>query len=383
VKIHRLLIPLGAGLLLAGGTLVAFARGAALPPPPNVSETALLPGGYASAIHPDAAGQLWITEASSATVRRYDPVTRVFTLYTGLTNTVDAQLGPDGKLWWLDPPDRLVARMDTATRLVTTWPLSTSFSTALAFDSLNRAWVADFVSFGLYRLNPSTDEYCDVDLPDNGASETLVAHNGALWVGDEINGRLGRITPTTNNFTYWSLAFAGGFSDPLGFAFAPNGDVWWADAGLAKLGRLEPGANHLTLFTPPGTTTPIQVAYQFGKVWFTDLYSGTLGYVDSALAVGDGPHTVTPVSSTLAPACVTIGHGPTFTAGTSSGVASFSAVTFTTTVDARGTLYTLPHNGQPYPLAAVGTNVWVGDVGRSRLLRLDNTPRLYLPFAQR
>lgn len=384
MKLLRLVVPILAGLLLAGGTLVAFARGPAGPlPPPNASETDLLPGGFANAIHIDASGQLWISEVSSATVRRYNPATHAFTLFHGLTETVDAQIGPDGQLWWLDPPARKLARMDLGTRLVTTWPLSTSFSVALTFDSLGRAWIADFLSIGLYRLNPTTNEYCDVDLPDFGASETIVAQGGVLWVGDVYNSRIGRITPASNNFTYWSLAFAGGSPAPRGFTFGLNGEVWWADAGLRQLGRLEPAANRLTLFPVPGSAAPFQVAAQGSNVWFTAPFSHTLGFVDSATAAGGSPHVEAPTATTLAPDCVTIANGPSFTAGTSSGVAVFNPLVLTPTLTAQGSSYAAPVGGQPLGLAASGVDVWATDYGRDKLMLVDTTvAKLFLPLVR-
>ena len=382
MKLLRLIVPTLAGLLMVFGVVAAFAGSQpspASPPPPRASETNLLPSGFAQNIHADAAGKLWITEIDSGTVRHYDPATRAFTLYTGLTNTLDAQLGPDGKLWWIAQSTPALARMDLGSRLVTTWPLSTTFAQALTFDGNHRAWIADFISIGLYRLDPGGKEFCDVDLPDNGASQTIAEHNGALWVGDVHNGRIGRITPATNDFTYWSLAFAGGNPDPTSITFAPNGDVWWADAGLGKIGRLEPGANRLTLFGPPGLLEPQQVAYQGGKVWFTDPFTASLGFVDPAVATGSPPVVVIPVSTTLAPDCVPTAPGPSFTAGVSASVASFSPLVFTTTVDNEGTLYASPAGGEPWGLTATSFDVWATDVGRDKLMRIDTALHLYLP----
>ena len=248
---------------------------------------------------------------------------------------------------------------------------------------INRVWVADFISIGLYRLNPASNQLCDVDLPDNGASQTLAAHDGMLWLGDIHNQRLGYINPTTNDFTYWSLtALVSGTADPRSFTFAPNGDVWWADSGVGKLGRLEVGANRLRLYAPPGASTPRQVAYQGGRVWFTDPITRSFGFVDPSLAVGEPPVVVTPVTTTLAPDCATITPGPSFPASMSTGVAGFSALATSNSVDPEGTLYHVA-GGEPWGLAATSFVVWTTDTARDKLIRVDNTLRSFLPLLKR
>jgi len=385
MKIYRLIVPSLAGLLFALSTLVAFARTTpqpASPPPAKTSETNLLPGGFAEQIHADASGKLWITEVASDTIREFDPATNVFTLYTGLTSTWEAQVGPDGYLWWID--QSALGRMNLSTRLVTMYPLSDTFANALAFDSLNRVWVADFISIGLYRLNPSTNQLCDVDLPNNGASQTLVAHAGALWLGDVPNQRLGTINPATNDFTYWSLTalVSPTFAEPRSFTFAPNGDVWWADRGAGKLGRLEVGANRVRYYGPSSASTPRQVAYQGGRVWFTDPITNSFGFVDPSVAVGEPSVVVTPVTATLAPACATLTPGGSFTAGISTGVAAFSALATSTNADPEGTLYHVA-GGEPWGMAATSFDVWTTDTARDKLIRVDNALRLYLPSIRR
>ena len=387
MKIFRLVVPVLAGLVLAGGTLVAFARGQAapaLPPatPPHASETQLLPSGFAEAVHTDAAGHVWVTEVSSNSVRELNPGTRAYTLYTGLAGPHDAQIGPDGQLWWLQSAPQAVARMDLGTRLVTTWPVTTNFAVALAFDPSGRPWFVDGILSGVYRLDPNTNTYCDFTLPGGGGGPFIVAHDGALWLSDIVSSTLGRITPTTNAYTYWPLNFGGGFPEPFGATFAPNGDVWWADRGLGKLGRLEPGTGHLHLYGPDGLVTPQQVAYEGGKVWFTDPVTGVLGYVDPALAVGLGPYVVTPTTTILTSDCGSVTPGA-FTAGIQTGVASFSPLVFTGTADAEGTLFYAPASGEPYALATLAGDLWVTDVGRDTLMHLETALHLYLPLVKR
>jgi streptogramin lyase len=394
MKLFRLVIPILAGLLMAITTLVAFARATpapANPPPPNASETDLLPSGDAENIHADATGKLWITEIASSTVREFDPATRAYTLYTGLARPRDAQLGPDGKLWWLENEPtagwKAVARMDLSSRLVTTWPVTASSPVALAFDNSNRAWFVDQLAPGAYRFDPNGNQYCDYALPGGGQGGPFIAaHNGALWLSDQLSTTLGRITPTAGldaAYTYWPLSFGGGFPEPHGVTFAPNGGVWWADGGLHKIGFLQSNTNRMTLFGPPGLLAPQQVDYQYGKVWFTDPFTNSLGFIDPETAVGIGPQLVTPTMTTLSPDCATVGSG-TYTAGMSTGVASFSPFGLTSSVDPEGTLYQVPGSGEPFGLTLVGFDLWTTDIAGDNLMHIDTAAaHLYLPLMKR
>jgi streptogramin lyase len=317
-----------------------------------------------------------------------DPASGAYTLYTGFINPSDGQLGPDGKLWYSLDDNQLIGRMDLASRVVTTWTMPTGSANRLAFDDFGRVWSLDEFD-KVDRFNPNTHEMCSMALPGAvaGGGEYVVAGGGAIWLGDGNNGAIGRITATLSvspTYTYWSLPTDLGTPLPVGLALAPNGEVWWADQGVRMVGRLTPNTNRVTFFGPPNQVAPEQVAYHAGRVWFTDPFTSTLGVLDPATAVGVGPFVVTPTVATLAPACVVVADGPTFTAGMSTGQAAFTPVVFTPTVDAEGTLYTAPPNGQPFGLAFLGFDLWVTDKGRDTLIRIDTAAaHLYLPLVRR
>ena len=246
MKLIRLVIPIAAGLLLAGGTLSALANGRAAPSGPvglTVQETALLPNAESEDIHADASGQVWVSESLSGSVRRLDPATGMYTLYTGLGQPSDAQLGPDGSLWFADDNQPQLARMDLTSRVVTTWTAPTmSANNGMAFDSFGRVWFIDDLA-NIDRFDPSNHQMCTIPLPGTfeGAGTYLMVGGGAVWLGDRANSGLGRIAATlavSPTYTFWPLD-ALGASDPLGLALAPNGDVWWGN-GFGSIGRLEP-----------------------------------------------------------------------------------------------------------------------------------------------
>ena len=84
------------------------------------------------------------------------------------------------------------------------------------------------------------------------------------------------------------------------------------------------------------------------------------------------------------PVCVDAGTGVTFTADISTGVSVFSPLVLTTTVDAQGTAYEMPDGSQPAALVRFGSNLWLTDQGRNKLVEVDiPLTTLYLPLIQR
>jgi sugar lactone lactonase YvrE len=318
-------------------------------------------------------------------VRQFDPATNAYTIYTGLPTPFDAQIGPDGNLWWTGLTHQYLGRMNVATWQVTTWTLPSLEPQGLAFDGSGRVWFMDTNHPGLYRFDPSSSELCTMTLPALTPQGLYIAeHNGALWLAETYNGGVGRITPTTNAYTFWLINLLPQ-TQPIGVAFSPQGDVWFTYAYTGTIGRLEPSANQVRQYHPANLAYPPQLAYHAGKFWFTqDTSDGGFGFIDPAVAVGDAPHLVTPTSYTLTPHCATRPAAGTFTAPFTTGVSTFSPVALGVYSQTEGTVYTLPANSDTYGLAFTALDLWVVDYGRAKLVRVDVAPvHLYLPLARR
>ena len=282
---------------------------------------------------------------------------------------------------------------------VTTWS-APGLTQGLAFDGNGNVWGLPAHGFspsapGLYFFNPNSNQVCTMTLPNTGGvafdGSFLTEHDGALWLGDTVNTGLARITPTMDvspTYTFWPVNANGLSPQPSGVSFAPNGVVWFSDEVSGTIGRLESDANRLTLFNPPVGYFPQKLDFFMGKVWFTghdqfDITS-TVGYLDPATAVGTTPVVVSPTTAVLTPVCMDAGTGITSTAGVSTGVSVFSPLVLTTTVDAQGTAYEMPDGSQPAALVRFGSNLWLTDQGRNKLVEVDiPLTTLYLPLIQR
>ena len=93
---------------------------------------------------------------------------------------------------------------------------------------------------------------------------------------------------------------------------------------------------------------------------------------------------LTPTVSTLSPMCTDAGAGQTFTAGHSTGVASFNTLVYTGTLNAEGNLFFAPPAGRPIGLTHVGFDLWATDPLRDRLLHFDTAAaHVFLPLIEK
>ena len=376
-------------------------------PAPFVLETDLISAAItptdgtnsAEVMHTDGQGRLWISQDSdgAAYVRVFDPATHVYTDYTDLTSPNDAQLGPDGNVWWsLDDPASGLARLDLASRTVTTWSVPANAGAGLAFDSLNHVWILGAGMSSILSFDLNGNNLCTIPLANGFGGPFLTEHAGALWLeqGDVMTSGLARITPTTNAYTFWPIVSSGLLAPSENFVvvsggsvtFAPNGDVWFSSELSGTIGRLETAANLVSSFSPATGFQLQQLHYFLGKVWYTGQteVSGTIGYLDTATATGTTPRLVTHTTALLSPSCATPGAAITFTAGIRTGVSEFNFLPLTGTPDAQGISYGTPISSQPAALVRVGTNLWLTDQGRNKLVEVVISPTtVYVPFVNR
>ena len=171
------------------------------------------------------------------------------------SSPIDPRADSQDNIWFADWTLKKLGQISA--NVLTTWTLQNAGAPwGVAFDEAGRVWVADSGAPYLFRVEPAANRVCRYALPDAGRSEHVVFSGGKLWLGDNANGRILRVTPLASfdriQVESWSVPAAGAkTSSPIGLAVDSGGDLWWADNGLGFLARLEPGANLMTSFTPP------------------------------------------------------------------------------------------------------------------------------------
>ena len=178
----------------------------------------------------------------------------------------------------------------------------------------------------------------------------------------------------TNQFTRWPLSVG---ATPLGLAMSSTDDLWWADYS-GFLGRLDPTNNAVTTYTLPGGGTPAMVALSGESVWYTGYVNATFGLLDPGVANGISV-TVVSSTATFTPSCSVLGPGISSSVSISTGMAVWSPQVVTATVNSGGwQVVQLPSGANSWGIAAIGSDVWVADTGRDKLVWFSH--RVYLPI---
>jgi virginiamycin B lyase len=145
-------------------------------------------------------------------------------------------------------------------------------------EGFGSVWVA--FSGGLVRLDPASGVVvARIDL--GGGPWGVATGGGGVWVGNESDGRVTRVDPTTNAIV-WRVRLdeaPGSPASPVGVAFG-GGSVWAADNASDKIWRLDPATGAILGVAHVGDQHEF-VGFGEGGVWVPS-EDGTVGRLDPA-----------------------------------------------------------------------------------------------------
>lgn len=327
--------------------------------------------GYVYEVHPDAAGNLVVTDHAAGEVWRVTAATGAYTRYSGLSGASDARADSAGDIWWTDY-GAVLGRINVGAGTITTWDFNTwelnpNYNlSGLAFDSAGRIWISEYSGSSprLYRFDPETAELCPYEMPDGAASAYLVQLDDQLWLINGVTNRLVRFDPSSNRIAWWQLPAGGA----MGLLLDAAEDLWIAGAEGDSILRYRPGDDEFTSFALPVAAAPLMLAVDGRFIWYSA--GDTVGRLDPA-QVGGEPYTSESGSEPVtALDCVTLGAGAPVAMTRSRGTLAWTAAAWTPLENAAGwQIYGLPPAGSGWGIAAASGRIWAGDQGRQKLVR--------------
>lgn len=355
-------------------------------------EMDLQQNGQAWELNSDQNGHLWISEYGLDEIWQLNPATDVYTIYEKIDGASDARLDTGGDLWWADFNNYGFGRLDLDSGIRTTWPLTGTKQgrpTGLNFDEQGRVWITDREAPELFSYDPQSEEFCHYSLPEQIRSWYVLNRGGYVWLADTARPYILRIDPEGESYTTWYYDDLD--SDPRGMTFDDQGNLWWSGyRGQAALFSLYPDNGWLTAYAlPDGKGRPAMVAADGRYIWYSD-EEGSFGRLDPKAAGGVSAQ-IMPESDTLQPDCYSDWQPDANPPNeVSSYSASWSAGTYTNTVDAGGWLvYELPDDTPdgsepvgPWGIRVLENGVWLVDQDRQKLVHIERN-RVYVPTVVR
>ena len=131
------------------------------------------------------------------------------------------------------------------------------------------------------RLDPTTGEVIEIDLPSAGSAPhgIIVGPDGSVWVTDQGANTIERIDPATLEVTTYDMpgnTYAGPHTPTI-----DNDGLIWFTGSAGYIGRLDPATGIVDLFEAPEGAGPYGIdVTPSGEVWYVNLDASYLARID-------------------------------------------------------------------------------------------------------
>jgi streptogramin lyase len=162
----------------------------------------------------------------------------------------------------------------------------------ITLDSSGKIWFTENAVGKLARFDPSSNNFTEWSIPSGGNPRYVFAKDIGVYFTEYTSNKIAFLD-NNNTFYEWQLS-AG--SNPVGIYVDQNNTIWFTESGRDAIGRLVPSTNSLTEWTLPGATinpgTPVLEPWGIyvqpaitgpyfnitdRLVWFTETASNTIG----------------------------------------------------------------------------------------------------------
>ena len=191
-------------------------------------------GGEKHTVRLDAKGNAW---SSGVPLTKFDPETKKFTRFEEVMHAYDVKPDKNGDIWFTNPRENKIGKVDGKTMKVTQWspPTADSYPRRMEIGADGIVWVGEFNAGKMARFDPKTQTFKEYPLP--GADPTPYAMgidaDGYVWYDSHRLDVIGRFDPKTGKvieypFPHSELSMREFFRDDQGrmwYGTNPNNKV--------------------------------------------------------------------------------------------------------------------------------------------------------------
>ena len=220
----------------------------------------------------DASGNIYIADASSATIKKWSATTQqVTTLVTaGLNFPTDVAVDGFGDVYIADSGNNAIKKWSASTRLVTTLVSSgLNQPVGVAVDGSGNIYIGDYGNNAIKKWNASTQQVTTL-VPSglNNPQGVALDTSGNVYIADGGNNAVKKWSVTTQQLT---TLVGSGLNTPTRIAVDGGGDVYIADLSNNAIKKWNAATQQVTTLVSSGLNGPFGLAVDgSGNVYFAD-----------------------------------------------------------------------------------------------------------------
>lgn len=220
-------------------------------------------------------GSVWLTEAGSKKIGRWDPITQKITEYQDDWRKHTIRVAPDGRIWSTGGLTVFDPKYEKFTHIP---EVPTSYGIAL--DAQSNVWVTEMTKTGsLDKVDPNTLKVTKYIPPSRDKPRRIqVDADGNIWFCVFEDGKIDRFDPKTETFKEFPLPDRR--THPYALGIAADRAIWYSSEARDVIGRLDPDTGKVTEYPMPYSDNGMRDFFfdKDGHVWYGTPPNNRVGY---------------------------------------------------------------------------------------------------------
>ncbi len=220
-------------------------------------------------------GSVWLAEAGTKRLGRWDPVTQKITEYQDDWRKHTIRVAPDGMVWSTGGLTRFDPKTEEFVHIK-----EVPSAYGIALDQQGTVWFTEMNSRGtIGKVDPQTLKVTKYTPPSRDRPRRIqVDKDGTVWFCVFNDSKIDHFDPKTETFKEFPLPHQ--HSSPYALGIATDGALWYSSESRDLIGRLDPASGKVLEYPMPYTDNGMRDFFldKDGKIWYGSPPNNKIGY---------------------------------------------------------------------------------------------------------
>jgi streptogramin lyase len=220
-------------------------------------------------------GSVWLAEAGTKRLGRWDPATQKVTEYQDDWRKHTIRVHPDGSIWSTGGLTRFDPKTEKFTHIT-----EVPSAYGIAIDQQGNVWATEMNKAGtLDKIDPKTLKVTKYIPPSRDRPRRIqVDTDGMVWFAVFDDSKITRFDPKSETFKEYALPHT--HSSPYALGIGLDHSLWYSSESRDLIGRLDPVTGKVTEYPMPYTDNGMRDFFldKEGHVWYGTPPNNKIGY---------------------------------------------------------------------------------------------------------